>query len=267
MSTSGKSVSYETDPKLRNSIQCSNCVQGIVALNEQVYVIVSNSNEVQVFNSSTLAPEPGIPVLGLSDPSDIAGYETVLYIGSGDGKVHRVDLRDNSITRWSVGNGSGYVSVYVNRRGSVIATNHTSNKLYEYTSTGELRREIAIKGGSVYPRRAVHMDGDQFLVCQAGENNLHRICLFDNQGNLIKSFGSTHGSGKKKLWNPFRLFVDSNGFILAADFSNNRVVLLNKQLEYVKDIIPTSMKMSNIFTLFWKRTMEDYMCLITKIRK
>ena len=72
------------------------------------------------------------------------------------------------------------------------------NSLYEYTSTGELRREIALKGDVVSPRRAVHIDGDQFLVCQAGENDLHRVCLFDNQGNLIKSFDSTQGSGNAK---------------------------------------------------------------------
>ena len=52
-----------------------------------------------------------------------------------------------------------------------------------------------------------------------------------------------------KLYYPYRLVVDRNGFILVADFWNNRVVLLNKQLEYVKDIIPASTKL-NIFTLF-----------------
>ena len=94
------------------------------------------------------------------------------------------------------------------------------------------------------------MDGDQFLVCQAGGNDLHRVCLIDNQGNLIKSFGSTDGSGSANLTNPYRLVVDRNGFILVADCPNHRVVLLNKQLEYVKDIIPASMNMSGIFVLF-----------------
>ena len=79
---------------------------------------------------------------------------------------------------------------------------------------------------------------------------MHRVCLFDNRGNLIKSFGSTNGAGKAKLSRPYRLIVDRNGFILVADYMNNRVVLLNKQLEYVKDIIPSSMKLNHIFTLF-----------------
>ena len=131
----------------------------------------------------------------------------------------------------------------------LLPTKHQIN-FYEYTSSGELRREIALKGGVVNPYRAVHMDGDQFLVCQAGWNNLQRVCLIDNGGNLIKSFGSTKGSGNANLSGPYRLVVDRNGFILVADYSNNRVVLLNKQLEYVKDIIPTSMKLNKIFTLF-----------------
>ena len=240
-----------TVAKLRSSIQCSNYVHGIVAMNEQVYVIVSKLNKVQVFNSSTLAPEPSIPVPGLSAPYDLAGHRNVLHIGSCDGKVYRIELRDKSITSWSVGSYKGLISLSVNKYGHVIATNHTSNNLYEYTSTGELRREIALKDGVVNPWRAAQIDGDQFLVCEdGGGKGFHRVCLTDNRGNLIKSFGSTDGSENANLSNPRRLVVDRNGFILVADHWNKRVVLLNKQLEYVKDIIPTSMKMVNIFTLF-----------------
>ena len=74
------------------------------------------------------------------------------------------------------------------------------------------------------------MDRDQFLVCQAGGNDLHRVCLIDNRGNLIKSFGSIEESGNANLSDPYRLVVDRNGFILVADYSNNRVVLLNKPI-------------------------------------
>ena len=182
MSTSRKSVSYDTVPTLRTSIQCSGWVRGMSVLNEHVYVVVYKSNElneVQVLNSSTLAPEPSIPVLGLSDSSDIAGNENVLYIGSRDGNVYRIELRAKSITSWSVGSGGGCISLSVNKHGQVIAVNEASNNLYEYTSTGELRREIALKGDVVNPYRIVHLDGDQFLVCQAGANKLHRPSLFD----------------------------------------------------------------------------------------
>ena len=225
-------------------------MRGIATSMEHFFVIINNSNEVQVFNSSTLARESSILVLGLSDPYDIAGSENVLHIGSSDGKVYRIELHDKSISSWSVGSGKGNVSLSVNEYGHVIATNQASNSLYEYTSTGELRREIALRGDVVNPYRVVHIDGDQFLVCQAGGKRLHRVCLIDNRGNLIKSFGSTEGSGNAKLSRPCRIVVDRNGFILVADFSNSRVVLLNEQLEYVKDIIPTSKNLNSIFTLF-----------------
>ena len=254
VSTTRRSLSYKTDPKLCNSVQCSEQVRGIVALNENVYVILTwESNTVHVFNSNTLAPEPSIPVIGLTNPCDIAGSKNVLHIGSGDGKIYRIELRDKSITSWSVGSCNGSVSLSVNKHGHVIASSDVLNNLYEYTSTGELRREIALKGDVVSPRRAVHMDGDQFLVCQVEWNSLHslhRVCLIDNRGNLIRSFGNTKGSGEANLHGPFRLVVDRNGFILVADLLNGRVVLLNKQLEYVKDIIPASMNISGMFTLF-----------------
>ena len=58
VSTSRKSVSYETDPALRTSIKCTGYVRGIAVLNQHVYVIVYSSKEVQVFNSSTYASNP-----------------------------------------------------------------------------------------------------------------------------------------------------------------------------------------------------------------
>ena len=174
MPTVRKSVSYETGPKLRRSIQCSNFVIGIYVLNEQVYVIVYKSNEVQVFNSSTYAPEPSIPAIELSDPCDIAGSENILYIGSDDGKVYRIELRDKSIMSWSVSSGGGNVSLSVNKQGHVFATDE-SNNLYEYTLTGELQREIALKGDVVVPY--IWMEISFWFVSPEGISCIESVCL------------------------------------------------------------------------------------------
>ena len=120
--------------------------------------------------------------------------------------------------------------------GNVIVVSYGAKKIYEYTSVGALIREIGLSDNFIHPCRAMQVENDRFLLCQA-DGTLHRVCLIDNQGNLIKSFGSTPGSGNANLTSPYRLVVDRNGFILVADHSNSRVVLLNKQLEYVKDII------------------------------
>ena len=87
----------------------------------------------------------------------------------------------------------------------------------------------------------------QFLVSHCG--NMHRVCLIDDKAQLIKSFGGTSGSGSGQLAYPCQFVVDQNGFILVADYSNHRVVLLNSQLEYVKNLIPTLTRIRNIFAI------------------
>ena len=246
MSNSRTSVSYDDDPKLHTSLQFPDWVRGIATMGEQLYVVVEGSNEVKIFNSSTLAPQSSFPVTGLSSPCDLTANENLLFVGGRD-KIFSVELRDKSVTTWSIG--SMWTSLSINKLGNVIVVSSGTKKLYEYTSVGDLLREISLSDDFIHPFRAIQMENDQFLLCQAN-GTLHRVCLIDNRGNLIKSFGSTQGSGNANLSYPYRLVVDRNGFILVADQSNNRVVLLNKQLEYVKDIIPYSTKLNRIFTLF-----------------
>ena len=221
-------------------------MNGIATLSDQLYVVINGLSELKVFDSSTLAPQPSIPVAGLSDPCDLVANDNLLFVGDPN-TIFRVELRDKSVTIWSVG--SLWTSLSINKLGNVIVVNRGAMKLYEYTPVGVLVREIGLNNNFIYPFRAMQVENDQFLLCQAA-GTLHRVCLIDNRGNLIKSFGSTKGSGNANLSNPYRIVVDRNGFILVADYTNKRVVLLNKQLEYVKDIIPASTKLDGIFTLY-----------------
>ena len=243
---SGKSVSFDKSPKLRTSIHFRNSVWGIAVVEEQIFVVTESSGDVKVFDSSTYAPQSNIAVSGLRDPRNLVASGNVLFIGSGSGEVHRIELRDKSVTSWSVGNG-GWTLVSINRHGNFIAAIRNENKLYEYTSSGNLQRTIELNVDILNLYCVKQLDNDQFLVCQAGKS-LHRVCLLD--GNLVKSFGSTSGSGNANLSTPFHVVVARNGFILVADHDNNRVVLLNKQLEYVRDIIPSSFNLSGCVTLF-----------------
>ena len=247
MSNFRKSVSYDQDPILHTSIPLSWIVRGIAASGDLLYVVLDGSNEVQVFSSTTLALQSSIPVTGLTHPVDIAANENSLFVGS-KGRIYRVELSDKSITSWPVCCNS-WTRISINKLGHVIVVIRKENKLNEYTPVGGLLREIGLSHDFDHPYRAIQMKNDQFLVCQAG-GILHRVCLIDNKGNLIKSFGSTEGSGNANLTNPYDFTVDRNGVILIADYDNSRVVLLNKQLEYVKDLIPACRQLGKMERLF-----------------
>ena len=83
------------------------------------------------------------------------------------------------------------------------------------------------------------MDNDRFLVSHMGR--AHRVCLIDNQGTLIKSYGGLGQSG-----HPYHLVADVNGFCLVVEHSStNRVVMLNDELKFVKELIPKSIRLNN----------------------
>ena len=86
------------------------------------------------------------------------------------------------------------------KSGNILATCYDSNKLVEYTTTCQLVREIPLQHGITNPTHAVQLDYDRFLVCHEG--SLHRVCLIDNKGQQIKSYGEACGSEPGQLTRP-----------------------------------------------------------------
>lgn len=54
---------------------------------------------------------------------------------------------------------------------------------------------------------------------------------------VVRAFGSSNGSGTDRLDSPQRVAVDVFGYALALDRNNDRVVLLNANLAYVRDVV------------------------------
>ena len=249
----------------------NNCVRGISTIAKKIFVVIHNSGAIRVFDSETFAPQENIPVNGLTNPWDMTSVRNLLFVSDTNGEIYRVELPQNLVTSWAVGRGCASLSITKN--GNLLVASKEMHTLYEYTSDGVLQREIVLQDGIKNPQRAIQLDNDQFLVCQIDDkhaqpcfvdergelvrdyggkvqkqygtnferlsknyNANHRICLISNKGHLIKSFGSTYGSGKDKLNHPYRLVVDPNGFILVADYGNKRIVILYKDLKYVKEI-------------------------------
>ena len=76
----------------------------------------------------------------------------------------------------------------------------------------------------------------QFVVCHGdGDDQLHRVCLVDDEGKVTRSYGGQPGSDVGQLQRPFHLAVDENSrYIFVVEWSNHRVVLLSPTLEFVR---------------------------------
>ena len=68
-------------------------------------------------------------------------------------------------------------------------------------------------------------------------DDLHRVCVVDADGKLKKSFGGKRGSTIGQMNRPVYLSVDGNGFVMVADRGNSRVLLLDSDLEFKREIL------------------------------
>ena len=238
--------SYKRTPSMITSIQFQGQVRGVAVVGKELFVAVFNSSEIKVYNTDTYSLQMNIKIPGLSCPWDMAADDTSLFVSElSKSNIHRIKLPEKQpITGWIT---AGYWNgLSVTKQGSVLVTCGSLNKLFEYSTDGIMRREIVLQWDIKYLYRAIQLDNDQFLV---SHESMHRVCLIDNKGKLIKSFGGTTGTKGGPLNFPHQLVVDQDGFVLVADSGNNRVVLLDSNLEFVKDLIPSSAGMKDICAL------------------
>ena len=114
-------------------------------------------------------------------------------------------------------------------------------KLYECSTQGVSLGEIILPKEMKGLIHAIRLNEDRILLTYASSaSSIHRVCLVDNNAQLIRSYGGVRGSGEGQLDDLRELVVDGSGFIFVSCFAGSKVVLLNSNLEYVRDIIPAS---------------------------
>ena len=194
-----------------------------------------------MYDIDTLAHRRKIRVEGLVDRWDIVAHANVLYVCELYAKlIHRIQLSDGTSSHWSV-NGE-WLRMSMNKKGNVVVSCYDPDKIIEYTPTGSCVREIkvdAIDGTIVGLQHAIQLDDDRFLFSHITTKH-HRVGIIDRNGRMMKSYGGGPGSGIGQMEYPCYLAIDRNGFILVADHSNNRIIQLNRWLEFISEFIPGS---------------------------
>ena len=232
-----------------STIQFDSTIRGSVVVDQELYVITEGSCDVQVYDAVTSRFKSKFPVTGLSTPVGIAATNSLLFIyNRADGKIYRVEMPDKLVSSWTVGGELARLSI--TKTCNVLVALHESNALREYSQSGDLLRTIQLHTEMSGPRHVIHLDDDRFILTHNTYDGLHRVCLIDNRGRLIKSYGGNAGSGEGRLNNPRQLAVDRNGFIFVVCLDYNKCTLLNSNLEFVRYIIPASANINKFFTVF-----------------
>jgi len=151
--------------------------------------------------------------------------------------MHKVGLpHGTSVTKWPVNDKP--IRISVTDTHSVLVTCRESRKIKEFSTDGKLLRQIQLPEDVVSPRHTVQLSSGEFVVCHGiTDDLLHRVCLIDSNGHVVKSYGGPKGSGTQQMNVPVHLAVDRNGFVFVADANNYRVLLLSPALTFVRKVL------------------------------
>ena len=221
-------------------------IRGLAILDKELFVVSEDTSEVEVYDLLKLSFNRQWTLKELSGPQDIRSCKInkCLYIPDSKGtgrsnQILRVSPSGKLIKKWSTGDDTGF-GMSVTDESNVVLTVNIKNKLNEYSPDGRLIREIKFSSvaGIFYPWHAIKLANGHFLFSHgyvAGEP--HRLCVIDAEGNLKKSFGGAPGSTIQNMCEPVNMVIDENGFVMVVDRKNSRVLLLDSDLQFKREIL------------------------------
>ena len=216
-------------------------VGGVTILGELLYLVrpKDDGDQVEVYDVLTYRLQRCLTVPNARGFTDMTSCEhfLCLYIADPDGVcVHRLDLQGNA-RQWPVCDRPCGLSV--NAAHHLIVTCRLVGKIKEFSSHGDLMREVTLPGDVINPFHATQLTSGQFIVCHGViADPVHRVCMISADGRqIVHSHGGQRGSHTGHYKVPYRLAVDSDRFVFVVDVINHRVTLLSSTLSYIRHVV------------------------------
>jgi len=216
-------------------------VWGVTSLDNHLYLLRDNkfSEQIEVYDIDSFSFLHCLTVPGLDNRNDIVAcrHNRCAYISDNShNSVHRVALPNATVTHWPVNDRPARLSLTYTH--GVLVTCDQVRKIKEFSTDGQLLHVLTLPQDVVSPRHTIQLSCGQFIVCHGLLSDpLHRICLVDSDGSVVKSFGGSPGSGSQQMNLSCHVAVDRNEFVFVVDVNNIRVLLLSPQLTYVRDVV------------------------------
>jgi len=228
--------------RLLHTLSDGEPVWGVTSLDNLLYVLRfgKSSKQIEVYDKDSYRLQRCITVPGL-----LAGYDMIscahnrcAYVDDITRScIHRVGLpHGTDVTKWSVNDEPACISVTDTH--SVLVTCRKVRKIKEFSTDGKLLREIQLPEDVVSPWHTIQLSSGEFIVSHGNRlDPLHRVCLIDSNGHVVKSYGGPKGSGSQQMNVPIHLAVDRNGFVFVAELNNHRVLLMSPALTFVREVL------------------------------
>lgn len=240
-------------------------INGLTILDKELYVVTDKSSEIEVYDSVNLRSCSRRLILKqLVRSFDLASCNRnkCLYIfdfkSSGQPKeILRVDPKGTLLKNWSTGDDYGW-GLSVTVEANVLSTVYNKNKVVEYSPVGELIREISLSSaeGVYHPFHAIKLTNGHFLISNGDvDDAVHRVCIVDEKGKLKKSLGGTPGSTAGQMNHPVYMSIDGSGFVMIADHKNCRILLLEKDLDFKREVL--SKEKNHLLRYPWRILLDE----------
>lgn len=224
-------------PKLTNVILCSGAVKAVTSLGNQLFAIRENSKEIDVYDSTTFNQLPCLQIQGGSVLLDLAAcdFNNCLYVGLSKGyfseEVRRLSMPLATPTLTLKPEGGTVGSLSVNSSHNLLICSRS--QVEEYTPSGYLVRMIPIADAS----HVSELPNRTLAVSEFGRNSDQGFRIVDADGKILYSLSEIPELNNELKVELRGFVVDKQGFILAADYRNNRLLILNPILSDVRPIL------------------------------
>jgi len=217
-------------------------VLGITSLAGEIYLLTEKErDQVEVYDVITYQIMRRMTVPNNQYLTDIASCEKrkCVYFADAHAEcIHKLKVKCVSFTGWEVHDEPSGFSV--NAAHNVLVTCRRVRKIKEFSSNGDLLRELAIPDGVANPWHAIQTPySAEFIVCFGSSfGKIRGVCKISADSPcVVQSHGGKPGSGIGQYSSPRHLAVDDDGSVIVADFENKRVTLLSPTMEYVREIV------------------------------
>jgi len=216
-------------------------VCGVTVLNGEVYLLRGKEHDqVEVYDIVNYRLQRRLTVPNCHLVIDMTSCEHYLCIYIADYVVeciHRLDSQGKSATQWPVNDTAHGLSV--NTAHNLLVTCRLVHKIKEFSSHGDLLREITLPDDVIHPQHVIQLTSGQLVVSHGwGSDPVHGVCMITADGRqIVHSHGGQSGSSTGQCLYHRHLAVDSSECVLVADYYNHRVKLLSPTLTYIRDVV------------------------------
>jgi len=216
-------------------------VRGVTSLDNEIFLLRDKErDQVEVYDVITYRLQRCLTVpnaRGFVDMTSCEHYHC-LYIGNGiDECVHRLDVDGATTTRWAIHDNP--YSLSVNSSHNVVVTLTEACKIKEFSSHGDLLRELTLPDDVISPWHTIQSRSGQFVVGHSKFcAEVHRVCVISaDDRRIVHSHGGQWRPGSGQYYMPCHLAVDDSERIFVADNGNRRVMLLSPALDDVRQVV------------------------------